>query len=192
MLQKLEADVRQHIRIEQQLKLHIESIQEKLEEDEKVIDEFKLHKSRFKREQKRMDEMLTLREEEITKLQENVDQLTEQLERKEKQVINLTQNLDKTKQTLTQERNVLENERKALTRFNHSVEDTKFYSKSNERPDSSALKSNSKKPVSRMYTSLYNSSQSKSKPCKIEQMKDYEKLYKDFMKSKRGEHSKEK
>lgn len=31
MLQKFEADVRQHIRIEQQLKLHIESIQEELE-----------------------------------------------------------------------------------------------------------------------------------------------------------------
>jgi hypothetical protein len=35
MLQKLEADVRQHIRIEQQLKLHIESMQEKVEDDEK-------------------------------------------------------------------------------------------------------------------------------------------------------------
>ena len=35
MLQKLEGDVRQHIRVEQQLKLHIESIQEKQEEDEK-------------------------------------------------------------------------------------------------------------------------------------------------------------
>lgn len=41
MLQKLEGDVRQHIRIEQQLKLHIESIQEKMEEDEKLIEEFR-------------------------------------------------------------------------------------------------------------------------------------------------------
>ena len=41
MLQKLEADVRQHIRIEQQLKLHIESIQEKIDEDEKIIEEYK-------------------------------------------------------------------------------------------------------------------------------------------------------
>jgi FtsZ-binding cell division protein ZapB len=40
MLQKLEADVRQHIRIEQQLKLHIESIQEKMEEDEKQLEKY--------------------------------------------------------------------------------------------------------------------------------------------------------
>lgn len=35
MIQKLEADVRNHIRVEQQLKLHIESIQNKLEEYER-------------------------------------------------------------------------------------------------------------------------------------------------------------
>ena len=44
MLQKLEADVRQHIRIEQQLKLHIETIQEKLEEDEKLLEKYKQEK----------------------------------------------------------------------------------------------------------------------------------------------------
>ena len=38
MLQKLEGDVRQHIRVEQQLKLHIESVQERLEEQEKEAD----------------------------------------------------------------------------------------------------------------------------------------------------------
>lgn len=36
MIQKLEGDVRNHIRIEQQLKLHIESIQNKLEEAERT------------------------------------------------------------------------------------------------------------------------------------------------------------
>ena len=44
MLQKFEADVRQHIRIEQQLKLHIESIQEKVEEDEKLLEEYRSEK----------------------------------------------------------------------------------------------------------------------------------------------------
>ncbi len=34
MLQKLEAETRNHIRVEQQLKLHIESIQSKLDETE--------------------------------------------------------------------------------------------------------------------------------------------------------------
>lgn len=36
MLQSLEEEARNHIRIEQQLKLHIDSLQEKLEEKEKV------------------------------------------------------------------------------------------------------------------------------------------------------------
>lgn len=35
MLQKYEAEVRNHIKIEQQLKLHIECLQDKLEEAEK-------------------------------------------------------------------------------------------------------------------------------------------------------------
>lgn len=41
MLQKLEAEVRQHIRIEQQLKLYVESTQAKLDELEKTFDPIK-------------------------------------------------------------------------------------------------------------------------------------------------------
>lgn len=52
MVQKLEADVRQHIRVEQQLKLHIENIQEKSDEDAKVIDKLDREKQRHKRELK--------------------------------------------------------------------------------------------------------------------------------------------
>jgi len=41
LLQKLEAEARSHIRVEQQLKLHIESMQSKLEESEKYKQEVK-------------------------------------------------------------------------------------------------------------------------------------------------------
>ena len=37
MLQKYEAEVRNHIKIEQQLKLHIECVQDKLEDQEKQL-----------------------------------------------------------------------------------------------------------------------------------------------------------
>lgn len=37
MLQKYEAEVRNHIKIEQQLKLHIEVLQDKLEDAEKQM-----------------------------------------------------------------------------------------------------------------------------------------------------------
>lgn len=37
MLQKYEAEVRNHIKIEQQLKLHIECVQDKLEDQEKLL-----------------------------------------------------------------------------------------------------------------------------------------------------------
>lgn len=46
-----------------------------------------------------------------------------------------------------------------------------------------------KKPVSRMYSSLYSSSQIKPKGGNATNMKDYEKLYKDFLRSKRTEHT---
>lgn len=44
-----------------------------------------------------------------------------------------------------------------------------------------------KKQVTRMYSSLYSSNQLKTKSSNGQQMKDYERLYKDFMKSKRSD-----
>lgn len=41
MVQSLEEEARNHIRIEQQLKLHIDSLQEKIEEREKAEEKFK-------------------------------------------------------------------------------------------------------------------------------------------------------
>lgn len=41
MLQKLEEEARNHIRIEQQLKLHIDTLQEKIEEKEKTEEQLK-------------------------------------------------------------------------------------------------------------------------------------------------------
>ena len=41
MLQKYEAEVRNHIKIEQQLKLHIECVQDKLEDQEKQLKKVK-------------------------------------------------------------------------------------------------------------------------------------------------------
>ena len=72
MLQKLEGDVRQHIRVEQQLKLHIESVQEKLEEEEKKSKDVDRAKHRHQREKERMDEILTLREDEIEGLKGHI------------------------------------------------------------------------------------------------------------------------
>lgn len=179
MLQKLEADVRQHIRIEQQLKLHIESIQEKLEEDDKIIEDFNTQKERFKRERARMDEMLIIREQEISALKQEVDELTERLNKKNSKYNELKQELEKAKKTLSQERCILENERKAFSRFNKSTEEARAYSRSNERNEikskdmmlkSDLVNQNSisqtalpKKPVSRMYASLYNSNHIKNK-----------------------------
>ena len=72
MLQKYEAEVRNHIKIEQQLKLHIECVQDKLDDHEKLIkkeQDSKLNeKSEVKQELERYKELLNLREKEITQL----------------------------------------------------------------------------------------------------------------------------
>lgn len=44
MLQKYEAEVRNHIKIEQQLKLHIECVQDKLDDSEKAREKMKKEK----------------------------------------------------------------------------------------------------------------------------------------------------
>lgn len=87
MVQKLEGDVRNHIRIEQQLKLHIETIQNKLEDYEKS----KGHSSKknvdqveqLKKENRRMDELITVKEEKIKRLEEMCDQSQRKLKNSE-------------------------------------------------------------------------------------------------------------
>jgi hypothetical protein len=204
MLQKLEADVRQHIRIEQQLKLHIESIQEKLEEDEKTLEHFSHQKDRFQRERTRMDEMLTIREKDIEKLEKQLKFVNKTLGDRDAQVAKLEKELELTKGNLSKERYIHDNERKASVRFNKNTEDARAYSRSNERTE--ALKGKfifnnhtivgtniisqtglPKNPVSRMYASLYSSNQTKNKNTVNHNSKDYEKLYKDFMKNKKSD-----
>ena len=72
MLQKYEAEVRNHIKIEQQLKLHIECVQDKLEDQEKQLKKEIATKDKEQSEKdlelKRYKDLLSLREKEITKL----------------------------------------------------------------------------------------------------------------------------
>ena len=69
MLGKYEAEVRNHIKIEQQLKLHIECVQDKLDEQEKQMkkdsEERAFEKSEMKQELDRYKDLLSLREKEI-------------------------------------------------------------------------------------------------------------------------------
>ena len=72
MLQKYEAEVRNHIKIEQQLKLHIECVQDKLDDHEKLVkkeqDNKVIEKTEVKQELQRYKELLNLREKEIIQL----------------------------------------------------------------------------------------------------------------------------
>ena len=52
LIQKLEADVRSHISVEQQLKLYVESYQQKLEEEENLNDKYEADIDRMKDELK--------------------------------------------------------------------------------------------------------------------------------------------
>ena len=88
MLQKYEAEVRNHIKIEQQLKLHIECLQDKLEEAEKERQRENREREARKadeesqavRESKRYRELLNLREEEVDKLKAELSRLTDSAE----------------------------------------------------------------------------------------------------------------
>ena len=87
MIQKLEGDVRNHIRIEQQLKLHIESIQNKLEElerqkdgpNKKQQDQIDL----LKRDKRRMDELITIKENQVDKLNQSLAVATQKISKLE-------------------------------------------------------------------------------------------------------------
>ena len=72
MLQKYEAEVRNHIKIEQQLKLHIECVQDKLEDQEKLLKKEVESKEKEQGEKelelKRYKDLLSLREKEVSQL----------------------------------------------------------------------------------------------------------------------------
>lgn len=69
VIQKFEGDIRKHIRIEQQMKLHSESLQQKIEDKEKEID--KINKSivqlkdDFSREKKILNQIIENKDSEI-------------------------------------------------------------------------------------------------------------------------------
>jgi septal ring factor EnvC (AmiA/AmiB activator) len=82
MLIKYEAEVRNHIKIEQQLKLHIECLQDKLEDAERSAKNAEKDREARRaqeetmavREAKRYRELLEIRETEVERLNAEVDQ----------------------------------------------------------------------------------------------------------------------
>ncbi|EAS02747.2 hypothetical protein TTHERM_00348370 (macronuclear) [Tetrahymena thermophila SB210] len=93
-LQKLEAEVRQHIRIEQQLKLYAETTQEKLEQVTKEKDDLELKFKNVNLDQikqiektnSQMIEQLNRKEEEYKQLQQQYNQKTDQLNEQEQTI----------------------------------------------------------------------------------------------------------
>lgn len=79
MLQKYEAEVRNHIKIEQQLKLHIECVQDKLDDSEKALLRQKKDKTRVDedvtKDLVRYKDLLGLREKEIDSLKSDYRKL---------------------------------------------------------------------------------------------------------------------
>lgn len=78
IIQKLEADIRKHIRIQNQLKLHIESLQAKVDESEKadgskdrMIEELEQSNSKLKQ---RMIELDRKKQDQIKQIKEQSDQ----------------------------------------------------------------------------------------------------------------------
>ena len=76
MIQKLESDIRNHIRIEQQMKIAIETLQQKLEDKEKekakIRQEYKNYIIELKQDKKRYEELLLLRDNEMYKMNETI------------------------------------------------------------------------------------------------------------------------
>ena len=90
MLQKYEAEVRNHIKIEQQLKLHIECVQDKLEDQEKQlkkeITQREGEKSETELELNRYKDLLSLREKEIDSFKKAAEVHEKQVESLNKRI----------------------------------------------------------------------------------------------------------
>ena len=75
LIQKLEGDIRMHIRIEQQMRIHIENLQNRIEELERNKDkqdkEYEDEVQEIKKEKRRLNDLLTLREDEIQRIKDS-------------------------------------------------------------------------------------------------------------------------
>mmetsp|Transcript_21574 Transcript_21574/g.33222 ORF Transcript_21574/g.33222 Transcript_21574/m.33222 type:complete len:171 (+) Transcript_21574:42-554(+) len=72
IIQQLEADIRKHIRIEHQLKLHIESVEDRVEELERDLDKTKLQASSTRASHRDEDRSMRKREEANKKEREDL------------------------------------------------------------------------------------------------------------------------
>ena len=75
MIQKLEGEIRQHIRIEQQLKIHIDSVQAKMEEYEKEIECMKKKLKQNESSKGEIDKMISTKDVKINSLNNKVNEL---------------------------------------------------------------------------------------------------------------------
>jgi chromosome segregation ATPase len=75
MIQKLEGDVRNHIRVQHQLRMHIDGLQEQLTELSKSNESQAKHLDRYKKERRRMEELVTLKEGQVDNLEAEVRDL---------------------------------------------------------------------------------------------------------------------
>eukprot|EP00347_Sterkiella_histriomuscorum_P017742 403348170 len=79
IIQKLENDIRTHIRVEQQMKIAMETLQQKLEDKDKeklkIKNEYKVYIHELKQDKKRYIELLELRDLEMASLHEKVKKI---------------------------------------------------------------------------------------------------------------------
>jgi glutaredoxin 2 len=89
-MQQYEAEVRNHIKVQQQLKLHIEVLNERIEEFEKEKEEiYKNAKNEFKETEKKMKEkfqsLLDQKQSEIARINRDMQVLQAQLKQQQQQ-----------------------------------------------------------------------------------------------------------
>ena len=91
MITKLESDIRAHIALENQMRIHIENLSNKIEEDERDKVDKEKELQEVKREKRRLDDLLTIRERELERMSGSRDSLEikemeiEELEKRLKQ-----------------------------------------------------------------------------------------------------------
>lgn len=101
MIQKLESDVRAHIRVEQQMKIAMEGLQQKLEDKERekkqAKAEYKQYINELKQDKKRYVQLLELRDKEVERLEERVRILQEAEAKNSQKLARLDMEIEKYK-----------------------------------------------------------------------------------------------
>ena len=164
-MQKLEAECRTHIRVEQQMKIHIETLLQRLEESEKrhriELTSLDSRMQELLRDKTRLEELLSIKNGEVQRVLNEQRDMAEARDKDRVVIKNQSEHIEVIKRELEEIKRRLT---EGMMLQNHKVVSKKMFNNSNSPTETQNIKAKMKQELIEIYQkSLNNPTPSRSK-----------------------------